>query len=113
MPGQHGSSPANKANKATSAGTTTSATASGTDLGLTVGKVTRNDGSTLIVDGALGGTATVRTNADTRVLALTGGTRTSDVRVGDTVVVHGDKAADGSIKATLIIGAPLDVLLGN
>ncbi|MFD0364131.1 DUF5666 domain-containing protein [Nocardia sp. GCM10030253] len=80
--------------------------------GLAVGRVTANDGSTLTVEGVLGSRVAVRTDAGTRFLMLAA-TRASDVRVGTMVVVQGDKASDGSIKAKYIIGGPLGAVFGR
>ncbi|WP_433724615.1 DUF5666 domain-containing protein [Nocardia sp. CA-129566] len=74
--------------------------------GLTVGEVTANDGKTVTVAGLLGAKTNVHINAKTQVLILSG-TSVSDVKVGAAVVVHGDKEADGSITANLIVGAEL------
>ncbi|WP_433598376.1 hypothetical protein ACQPXH_21730 [Nocardia sp. CA-135953] len=73
------------------------------DRGLTIGKVTANDGKTLAVQGILGAMTNVRANTSTRVLVLTGSS-VSDVTVGAAVVVYGNKEADGTITANLIVG---------
>ncbi|WP_433521693.1 hypothetical protein ACQPZ2_30940 [Nocardia pseudovaccinii] len=96
-----GSAPA-----ARSAGTDTAAApanAAQVSHGLTIGKVTANDGKTLAVQGILGATTNVRVSTDTRVLVLTGNS-VSDVTVGAAVVVYGNKEADGTITANLIVG---------
>ncbi|WP_433755833.1 hypothetical protein [Nocardia sp. CA-135398] len=82
------------------------ANAAQVDHGLTIGKVTANDGKTLAVQGILGATTNVRVNPDTRVLVLTGSSM-SDVRVGAAIVVYGNKEADGTITANLIVGGSL------
>ncbi|MFX0578719.1 DUF5666 domain-containing protein [Nocardia nepalensis] len=74
--------------------------------GLTIGEVTANDGKTMTVAGLLGATTKVHINANTQVLVLSG-TSVSNVKVGAAVVVHGDKEADGSITANLIVGSGL------
>lgn len=71
-----------------------------------IGKVTANDGATLTLHGLSGSTTTVHTDAKTRVLVLSG-FRVSDVKTGDTVLVHGGKAVDGSIRAKLIVGGSI------
>ncbi|WP_069159758.1 hypothetical protein [Nocardia altamirensis] len=73
------------------------------DFGVTAGKVLTNNGGIITVTGFLGAETIVYTTARTKVLML-GGTRLSDVRVGDTVFVHGDKKTDGTITAKVIIG---------
>ncbi|WP_063047381.1 hypothetical protein [Nocardia pseudovaccinii] len=100
-----GSAP-DSAPAARSAGTDTTAApanAAQVSRGLTIGKVTANDGKTLAVQGILGATTNVRVSTDTRVLVLTGN-RVSDVTVGAAVVVYGNKEADGTITANLIVG---------
>jgi hypothetical protein len=59
------------------------------------------------VQGVLGDkTATVRTTAQTRVLGVNR-EKVADLKVGDMVIVQGDKAADGTITARLIISTSL------
>jgi hypothetical protein len=71
--------------------------------GATIGSITANDGSTLSVRGMLGaGVDTVHTDAQTRVVSLNG-SKVSDLKIGDMVIVQGETAADGSITARLII----------
>ncbi|MGW4771974.1 DUF5666 domain-containing protein [Nocardia sp. NPDC004278] len=95
--------------------TSVSATATGTAMpanevqanrGLTIGKVMANDGKTVTVAGLLGAKTKVHINAATQVLILSA-TSMSDVKVGAEVVIHGNKEADGSITANLIVGAEL------
>ncbi|WP_433714970.1 hypothetical protein ACQP2U_13620 [Nocardia sp. CA-084685] len=74
--------------------------------GLTVGKVTANDGKTLAVQGILGATTNIHVNAATRVLVLTGSS-VSDVAVGAAVVIYGNKEVDGTITANMIVGGSL------
>ncbi|MEV6340575.1 hypothetical protein AB0M12_38375 [Nocardia vinacea] len=74
--------------------------------GLTIGKVTANDGKTLAVEGISGATTNVQVNTNTQVLVLTGRS-VSDVSVGAAVVVYGNKEADGTIIANLIVGGSL------
>ena len=80
-------------------------------LGATVGTIGANDGSTLTVDGIGGSPVTVRTNDQTQVVAI-GGAKVSDLKVGDSVVIQGDKAGDGSITARIIISTSLPNLDG-
>ncbi|MEV2226223.1 hypothetical protein AB0E01_41155 [Nocardia vinacea] len=74
--------------------------------GLTIGKVIANDGKTLAVAGISGATTNVRVNTSTQVLVLTGRS-VSDVTVGAAIVVYGNKEADGTIIANLIVGGSL------
>lgn len=80
--------------------------ANGGNRGLTIGKVTANDGKTFMVQGVSGATTNVRVTSGTRILVLTGSSL-SDVTVGAAVVIYGDKEADGSIAANLIVGGSL------
>lgn len=81
--------------------------APGTSYGATVGSVTSTDGATLSVQGVLGDKANVvHTNDQTKVLGVNR-EKVADLKVGDMVIVQGDKAADGSITARLIISTSL------
>lgn len=71
--------------------------------GLAIGKVTANDGKMIAVEGISGAMTNVHTSPDTRILVLTGSS-VSDVTVGAAVLVYGDKEADGTITANLIVG---------
>lgn len=75
-------------------------------LGATMGTITANDGGTLTVSSVMGNTITVHTDANTQVIALAG-TKVSDLATGELVLIQGDKAADGSIQAKVIIGTSL------
>ncbi|MBF6296360.1 hypothetical protein IU459_02245 [Nocardia amamiensis] len=75
-------------------------------LGATMGTITANDGGTLTVSTVLGDTIAVRTDANTQVISLSG-TKVSDLPTGELVLIQGDKAADGSIQAKVIIGTSL------
>ncbi|WP_040870752.1 DUF5666 domain-containing protein [Nocardia exalbida] len=75
-------------------------------LGATVGTITANDGGTLTVSSVMGNTITVRTDASTQVIALSG-TAVSDLAPGELVMIQGDKGQDGSIQAKIIIGTSL------
>ncbi|WP_433660309.1 DUF5666 domain-containing protein [Nocardia sp. CA-128927] len=76
------------------------------NLGATMGTITTNDGGTLTVSTLLGSTVTVRTDANTQVISMSG-TKVSDLPVGDIVLIQGDKGADGSIQARVIISTAL------
>ena len=76
------------------------------NFGATVGSISANDGSTLTIDGIDGKPVTVTTTPQTQVVSL-GGTKVADLKVGDSVVVQGDKAGDGSITARIIISTSL------
>lgn len=102
-----GSAPArDSATGASAAATAGSANAVQVKRGLTIGKVTANDGKTLAVQGISGARTNVHVNTDTQVLVLTGRS-VSDVTVGAAVVVYGNKDADGTIIANLIVGGSL------
>ncbi|MEV5840209.1 DUF5666 domain-containing protein [Nocardia sp. NPDC052112] len=75
-------------------------------LGATMGTITANAGGQLTLDTMGGSPVTVRTTDKTQVISLTG-TKASDLRVGDMVLVQGDKGADGSIDAKIIISTAL------
>ena len=68
-----------------------------------IGRVLSNDGRTLRLGNLIGGPVTVRTNASTRVLVLAT-TQVSEIYPGGTIMVHGDRASDGSIVANGILG---------
>jgi hypothetical protein len=70
---------------------------------MTFGKVITNDGKTLKIEGYRGATTTVHTNAGTRVFVLIG-IHVSDVAIGSILVVYGNKGADGSITASVLVG---------
>jgi hypothetical protein len=103
-----GSGDVTPASGSAAASTTTALPANAVQVnrGLTIGEVTANDGKTMTVAGLLGATTKVHITANTQVLVLSG-TSVSDVKVGAAVVVHGDKEADGSITANLIVGSQL------
>lgn len=75
-------------------------------LGATMGTISANDGSTLTIDSLSGSSVTVHTDAKTQVIAL-GSSTVADLHPGDMVVVQGDKNADGSIQAKIVIGTAL------
>ncbi|MFI6171518.1 DUF5666 domain-containing protein [Nocardia sp. NPDC051052] len=76
------------------------------NLGATMGTINTNDGGTLTISTLLGATVTVRTDANTQVISMSG-TKVSDLPVGDIVLIQGDKGADGSIQAKVIISTAL------
>ncbi|WP_329415201.1 DUF5666 domain-containing protein [Nocardia vinacea] len=76
------------------------------NLGATMGTITANAGGQLTLDTVGGSAVTVRTTDKTQVISLTG-SKASDLPVGDMVVVQGDKVADGSIDAKIIISTAL------
>lgn len=71
-----------------------------------MGTITANAGGQLTLDTVGGSAVTVRTTDKTQVISLTG-SKASDLPVGDMVVVQGDKVADGSIDAKIIISTAL------
>ncbi|MFD4183578.1 DUF5666 domain-containing protein [Rhodococcus sp. NPDC058514] len=79
--------------------------------GAAVGTIASNDGSTLILDGIGGSAVTVVTNESTKVISLSGA-KVGDLKAGDTVVVQGEKAQDGSVTAKLIVNTTIPDL-GN
>ncbi|WP_433193096.1 DUF5666 domain-containing protein [Nocardia sp. CA-107356] len=106
LAGRSGDSTPARVAAGTNAPTALAANAVQVNRGLTIGEVTANDGKTLTVAGLLGATTKVHVNADTQVFVLSG-TSMSNVKVGAAVVVHGNKEADGSITANLIVGTEL------
>ncbi|MFE7796859.1 DUF5666 domain-containing protein [Nocardia sp. NPDC057440] len=76
------------------------------ELGATMGTITANNGGTLTLDTMTGGSVTVHTDASTQVISLSA-TKVADLPVGDMVVIQGDKAADRSIQARIIISTSL------
>lgn len=80
----------------------------GVDAGGVMGSVESNDGSTLTVRSLLAGsTATVHTTPQTQVVSMNSGARVADLKVGDMIIVQGQKSGDGSITARLIISTSL------
>ncbi|WP_433757589.1 DUF5666 domain-containing protein [Nocardia sp. CA-135398] len=76
------------------------------DLGATMGTITANAGGQLTLDTVGGSAVTVRTTDKTQVISMNG-SKAAELPVGDMVVVQGDKAADGSIDAKIIISTAL------
>ncbi|MRH93145.1 hypothetical protein GFY24_37975 [Nocardia sp. SYP-A9097] len=75
-------------------------------LGANMGTLASNDGTTLTMTNLSGTTVTVHTDERTQVISL-GSTKVADLPVGEMVMVQGDKSADGSIQAKLIISTSL------
>ncbi|WP_227997473.1 DUF5666 domain-containing protein [Nocardia australiensis] len=75
-------------------------------LGATMGTISANNGGTLTVDSLSGSAVTVHTDAQTQVISLSAA-KATDLPVGDMIVIQGDKAADGSIQARIIISTSL------
>ncbi|MGY2116875.1 hypothetical protein ACW9HR_23480 [Nocardia gipuzkoensis] len=75
-----------------------------TGIAITVGKVTANDGTTLVVKNAVtGNSVKVRTDADTKVYVLIA-KRAKDIRVGAAIAVYGRQHPDQTINADFITG---------
>ena len=75
-------------------------------IGATMGTVSTNDGTTLVVQSLMGDSVTVRTDGDTEVISMGSG-QVADLKSGDMVVIQGDKSPDGSILAKIIIATQL------
>ncbi|MFC9996408.1 DUF5666 domain-containing protein [Nocardia sp. NPDC127526] len=75
-------------------------------LGADMGTIASNDGKTLTMTTLAGDTVTVKTDASTQVISLSS-TTVADLKVGEMVMVEGDKAADGTIQAKIIISTSL------
>ncbi|MEV0295767.1 DUF5666 domain-containing protein [Nocardia sp. NPDC050710] len=75
-------------------------------LGATMGTISANSGGTLTLSALSGEKVTVHTTDETKVISLSGA-KASDLKVGDIVMVQGDKDADGSIRAEIIISTSL------
>ncbi|MBF6468890.1 hypothetical protein IU427_27545 [Nocardia beijingensis] len=75
-----------------------------TGIGMTFGKVTANDGTTLVVRNAFTSSSLkVRADADTKVNVLVA-KRASDIRVGAIIAVYGRQYPDQTIVAEFITG---------
>jgi hypothetical protein len=68
----------------------------------TLGRITQINGTTLTVQGNDGTTTTVTTNGSTTVRKQTPG-KVSDIKVGDTIIVQGEKTGDTAYTARSII----------
>ncbi|WP_280242007.1 hypothetical protein [Nocardia abscessus] len=78
-----------------------------TGVAVTVGKVTANDGTTLVVKNAVtGNSVKVSTDADTKVYVLVA-KRAKDIRVGAAIAVYGRQHPDQTINADFITGISL------
>ncbi|MEU7766822.1 DUF5666 domain-containing protein [Nocardia sp. NPDC049190] len=75
-------------------------------LGATMGTIAANDGGTLTVSAMTGSIITVRTDSNTTVIAMSGA-KVSDLATGEIVLIQGDKAADGSIQAKIIVSVSM------
>lgn len=79
-------------------------------IGITFGKVTANDGTTMVVRNAFtSNSVKVRTDAGTKVKVLLA-KRATDIRVGALVGVYGRQYADGAIVAEVITGISIGAL---
>ncbi len=75
-----------------------------TGIAITVGKVTSNDGTTLVVkNAATGNSVKVRTDAGTKVYVLIA-KQAKDIRVGAAIAVYGRQHPDQTIVADFITG---------
>ncbi|MEV6323815.1 hypothetical protein AB0M45_21860 [Nocardia sp. NPDC051787] len=72
-------------------------------IGVAVGKVTANDGTTLVVKNLTGSSVKVRSNTATKMYVMTAA-RAADIRVGTVVAVYGQTQSDRSIMANVITG---------
>ncbi|MCQ4118114.1 hypothetical protein [Rhodococcus tibetensis] len=82
------------------------------EAGAAFGTISANDGMTLTLDAVGGSQVTVRTNAQTNVIALDGAT-VADLKPGFTVMVQGTKIENGAMTAETIISTELPRLGGN
>ncbi|WP_280451917.1 hypothetical protein [Nocardia cyriacigeorgica] len=73
-----------------------------------VGRVAATDGATLQVESLFGTTTTVHTTPSTKVHVLFG-SRVADISAGAVIAAYGHKHPDGSITATYLAGAGLDL----
>lgn len=72
-------------------------------IGVALGKVTANDGTTLVVKNITGRSVKVRSNTATKLHVLSAA-RAADIRVGTVVAVYGQQQSDQSIMANVITG---------
>ncbi|WP_454198102.1 hypothetical protein [Nocardia sp. Marseille-Q1738] len=72
-------------------------------IGVAVGKVTANDGTTLVIKNLTGSSVKVRSNSATKMYVVTAA-RPADIRVGTVVAVYGQTQSDRSIMANVITG---------
>ncbi|MEU2014090.1 DUF5666 domain-containing protein [Nocardia sp. NPDC019302] len=79
-------------------------------IGITFGKVTANDGTTMVVRNAFtSNSVKVRTDTGTKVQVLLA-KRATEIRVGALVAVYGRQYADGVIIADVITGISIGTL---
>ncbi|MFI1915507.1 DUF5666 domain-containing protein [Nocardia sp. NPDC020380] len=71
-------------------------------LGANMGTIASNDGKNIGLTTMAGKTVTVHTDDNTQVISLAS-SKVADLKVGDMVMVQGDKNPDGSIQAKVII----------
>jgi len=76
------------------------------ELGATMGTISANAGGQLTLSTLGGGSVNVRTTDKTQVISMNG-SKAADLPVGDMVLVQGDKAADGSIDAKIVISTAM------
>ncbi len=72
-------------------------------IGVALGKVIANDGTTLVVKNLTGSTVRVRSNTATKTYVLSAA-RAADISVGTVVAVYGQTQSDKSIMASVITG---------
>jgi hypothetical protein len=70
--------------------------------GASIGTITSNDGTTIVMDGIGGSSVTVVTDANTQIVAL-GASTVADLQPGTSIVVQGTPLADGRITAEVIV----------
>ncbi|MBF6086863.1 hypothetical protein IU438_07205 [Nocardia cyriacigeorgica] len=73
-----------------------------------IGRVAATDGATLKVESLFGTTTTVHTTPSTKVHVLFG-SQVADISAGAVIAAYGHKHPDGSITATYLAGAGLDL----
>ncbi|MFG3620195.1 DUF5666 domain-containing protein [Nocardia sp. NPDC047654] len=79
-------------------------------IGVTFGKVTANDGTTMVVRNAFtSNSVKVRTDTGTKVQVLLA-KRATEIRVGALIAVYGRQYADGVIVADVITGISIGAL---
>jgi hypothetical protein len=96
---QKGSAPASATAPARPAGSPPTAAVRPAGAALTTGQVKSKDGSTLYVTGADGNTGKVKTNRNSKI-ARNASASVGAIRPGDTVVIQGTTAGDGTVTAT-------------
>lgn len=76
--------------------------------GMTTGDVVSNDGTTMVVSLASGGSKNILLSSSTQYLVLSKATA-GDVKQGTAVIISGTPNADGSITATMVQVRPADL----